>query len=130
MLEDSSNHWLDRDDLGYPPVDVPRSFTCGCEITSYEEDPLSFLVENFCRVFSCDEIDCLNHVRQFCINVDGDMFTICRLYLCSILHDLSCRCWDCEGECRPLGFFTGEFRGRVRQHTLSDPNGSPTSVLD
>ncbi|ATW76025.1 p15 [Hibiscus-infecting cilevirus] len=130
MLEDHSNHWFDRDDLGYPPVVTPRTFTCGCEITSYEVDTLSFLVENFCRVFSCDEIDCLNHLRQVCLNVDGDAFFICRLYLCSVLHDLSCRCWDCEGECRPSGFFHGEFRGRVRRHNLSDPNGSPTSVLD
>nr|QUF60861.1 p15 protein [Citrus leprosis virus C] len=130
MLEDSSNRWLDRDDLGYPPVFAPQVLTCGCEITSYEHDSLSFLVENFCRVFLCDEIDCLNHVRRVCFDVTGDRLEIFRLYLCSILHEVSCRCWDCEGECRPRGFFLGRLRGRVRRHTLSDPSGSPTSVLD
>nr|QFU28432.1 P15 protein [Passion fruit green spot virus] len=116
-----------RDDLGYPEIDAPEAVTCGCERTSIEEDTLSFLVENFCRVFSCDEIDCLNFLRISCSGITGDPLIVYRLYLCDILHDISCDCNTCEGQCQVGGFFTGRFRNR-RVRRTREP-GSPTSVL-
>nr|QFU28439.1 P15 protein [Passion fruit green spot virus] len=120
--------FLSRDDLGYPEIFVPETITCGCARTSIEEDTFSFLVENFCRVFSCDEIYCLNLLRILCSGITGDPLTVYRIYLSDILHDISCDCYSCEGQCQAGGFFTGRFRNRRTRRTREP--GSPTSVLD
>nr|QUF60859.1 p15 protein [Citrus leprosis virus C] len=123
-----SSVFSDRDDLGYPEIYVPETIvTCGCARTSIEEITLSHLVENFCRVFSCDEIDCLNFLRMSCNGITGDPLMVYRVYLSDILHDISCDCYSCEGQCQAGGFYTGRFRNRRIRRTREP--GTPTSVL-